>query len=102
MPLRMSRGGDDQKVLAKRHRLGTIEDDFGIRLGGKLGAVDDTLGREGPGIFSRIGDVILMREENLCQPTHGLESSHEIGQEFWRIDEPVAVGMLHEITVTTV
>src|SRR6266545_7865410 len=102
MPLCMSRRGNDHKVRAGWHGLGTVEDNFGIWLGSKFGAVDDALGHEVPGIFSRIGDVILMREENLCYPTHGLESPHEIGQEFWRIDEPVAVGMLHEITVATV
>ena len=102
VPPRMPRRGDDQKVWTERHGPGAFKDNFGIRLGGKLGAVDDALGREVPGIFGRIGDVIPMREKNPRQPTHGLELPHEIGQEFRGIDQPVAVGMLHEITVATV
>jgi len=102
MPPRMTRRGDDQKVRTAWYGLGPFKHDFGIWLGGKLSAVDDALGREVPGIFSRIGDVIPMREENLRQPTHGLEPPHQRGQEFGGIDEPVAIGMLHEITVATI
>ena len=102
MPPRMPRCGDGQKVRTERYGLDSFKHDFGIRLCGKLGAVDDALGREVASIFGRIGDVIPMREEHARQPTHGLELPHEIGQEFRGIDQPVAVGMLHEITVATV
>ena len=44
MPLRMPRRGDDQKVRAGWHGLGTVEDDFGIWLGGKFGAVGAYVG----------------------------------------------------------
>jgi hypothetical protein len=102
VPPRMTRRGDDQKVWTERHGLSPFKHDFGIRLGGEFGVVDDALGREMTGIFGRIGDVSPMREKNPRQPTHGFELPHEIGQEFRGIDQPVAVGMLHEITVATV
>jgi hypothetical protein len=102
VPPRMPRGRDDQKVRTEWHRLGPFKDNFGIRLGGKLGAVDDTLGCEMSSIFGCIGNVIPMCEKNPRQPTHGLELPHERGQEFWGIDQPIAIGMLHEITVATV
>src|SRR5262245_17589497 len=98
----MPRRGDDQKVWTERHGLGSFKDNFGIWLGGKFGAVNDALGHEVTGIFGRIGDVIPMREKNPCQPTHGLEPPHEIGQEFGGIDQPVAVGMLYKIAIATV
>src|SRR5215831_6075726 len=102
MPPRMPRRGDAQKIQTEWHRLGPFKDNFGIRLGSKLGAVDDALSRKVPGIFGCIGDVISMCEKNPRQPTHGLKLPHEIGQEFRSIDQPVAVRMLHEIAVATV
>jgi hypothetical protein len=79
-----------------------VEDDFSVWLRGEFLGMDDALGREVPGIFCGIGHVITVRQKNTRQPTHGLELSHQMGQELRAIDEPVAVAMLYDVAVATV
>ena len=80
VPPCMPRRGDGQKVRAERHGLGSFKHDFGIRLGGKFGAVDDALGREhvhlsyhSPPSLLQVGSVKALGEPAIdrCQQLAG-------------------------------
>jgi hypothetical protein len=75
---------------------------FGIPLRRQLGAMDDALAAKPFGIHMSLGDVITVRQEDVLDTAQFLEPSNQIWQVFWRVDEPVAGGMLDDIAMAAI
>src|SRR5579872_1403750 len=61
--------------------------------------MDDAAARETRGILFRFGDIVAMRQENVCDAAEVLEPVDEMRKKFRRVNEPVALGTHDEITV---
>src|SRR5438445_585670 len=61
--------------------------------------MDDPLRAEVLGVARRVADVVLVREEDVCDPAHPLERDHQLLHVPRRIDQPVAIRMANDIAV---
>ena len=76
-----------------------VENALGIGLRGKFQAMDDAGRAETRGILIGVGDIVAMRQEDVADAAQLGEAARQVLHEARRIDQPVAVGMLHEIAV---
>src|SRR5581483_10883168 len=60
--------------------------------------MDDPLAAEFAGVFSGVGYVVAMREEDAPDATGFVKLAHKLAGPAWRIDQPVAFGMPDEVT----
>src|SRR5213075_93627 len=77
----------------------SVNDDFRARLGREFIPVDDALCAKVFRIARRVCDVVAVRQKNVTDSAGGLELSRQMAHKFWRIDEPVAGRVPHEVTV---
>src|SRR3989441_4558184 len=90
---------NDAEIRRGLHCIKTINDPFGIGLGIRIRAMDDSLRAEVLGVARRIADVVLVREEDVRDPAHSLEGVNQLFHIPGRIDEPIAIKMADEIAV---
>ena len=98
----MTRCWNDQKVLSESRWIITFKDNLGIRLRVQFSTIDDPLGSKMIGKLLGIGDIVPMRQKDAADPTQILQLSDERLDELRRVDQPVSIRMMEEVTVAAV
>src|SRR6266478_6448775 len=87
----VARCWDRKKIRSQCPWAGSIQHDFGTRLGGQLMAMDNATALELLGKTFRLGHIILMSQEDVGHTAQSLQLSYQRHDELGRVDQPIAV-----------
>ena len=98
----VARCGNDLKVWFDVLGIESLHNTLRTGLSLDFQAMDDASGVKMFGKFGRIGDIIPMSEKNCLQPTQRLEATNQLGQEFGRVNHPIASRTVDEVAAAAV
>src|SRR5207244_67331 len=92
---------NDAETRLDRRGFRAVQNDLSVALGRRVSAMDYPACTKMLGETGGVGHVILVGQKDVADTVHRRESPDQMRDEFWRIHQPVAIRMHHEIAVAT-